>query len=172
MYKVSLCVNGAQLHIYFHVQTVVCICVCVHVYRRSCSTQTIFFCSSSIRSLMTLMRSSVPAQASGSRLAQRQGMPSSSFSLARHNLTNSSSDSTRRGNFLCGQETGRKQRCGDKCGNVWNPVSLMRSCRHFATVVCVLVILRKAALTIMGSQTICLFKGTITQKIHQSIRFC
>lgn len=59
-------------HKYNIMQKSVCVCcvsVCVCVYRRSCSTHTVFFCSSNIRSLMTRMRSSIPAQASGSRLA-------------------------------------------------------------------------------------------------------
>lgn len=93
--------------------------VYLFVYRRSCSTQIVFFCSSTIRSLMTLMRSSVPAQASGSTLTYRHGMPSSSFSFARLIRTNSSSDSRRWGNFLCEQDTGRKQSCSGECGNVW-----------------------------------------------------
>lgn len=63
-------------------------------------------------------------------------MPSSSFSFARHDLTNSSSDSTRSGNFLCGQETGSG---GGECGDVWKPVSSA----EVVYVLCCAVILRK-----------------------------
>ncbi|KAG7252720.1 hypothetical protein CRUP_003784, partial [Coryphaenoides rupestris] len=69
-------------------------------HSKSCSTQIIFFCSSAILSLTTRTRSSGPAHTSGSTLAYRQATPSSSFSLDRHCLTKSSSDSTRRGSLL------------------------------------------------------------------------
>lgn len=69
-------------------------------YSRSCSTQTVFFCSSKILSLMILTRSSTPLHESGSTLAYKHGSVSSSFSLERHIFKNSSSESTFRGSRL------------------------------------------------------------------------
>lgn len=74
-------------------------------HSRSCSTQTVFFCSSKILSLMILTRSSTPPQESGSTPAYKHGSISSSFSFERHIFKNSSSESTFRGSLLLEENT-------------------------------------------------------------------